>query len=69
MSNGELQGPPSKAPVLGKVTLPLGGRLVSQKVPFETDLPTAIHLIGMALIPSDWGWFSRFTPLDPLCSA
>ena len=47
--------------------LPLGGRVVSQWVPFETDSPTAIHPIGTALTPYDWGFFfSRFTPLDPL---
>jgi len=36
-SKGELWGSPSRAQILGKVILPLGGRLVSQIVPFETD--------------------------------
>jgi len=34
---GEVIGPPRRAPMLGKATIPLGGRLVSQRVLFETD--------------------------------
>jgi hypothetical protein len=30
-------GPPSRAPILGNATIPLGSRLVSQRVPFKTD--------------------------------
>jgi len=30
-------GPPSRSPMLGKATIPLGGCLVSQRAPFETD--------------------------------
>ena len=44
-------GPPSRAPILGKATVPLEGHLVSQRVPFETDKPTAIHPLGTALAP------------------
>jgi hypothetical protein len=38
-------------PYLVRLKLPLGGRLVSQGVLFETDSPTAIHPIGTALTP------------------
>jgi hypothetical protein len=46
-------------PVLGEAVLPLGGRLVSQRVLCETDSPTAIHPIGMALRLQDWGLFFK----------
>jgi len=36
-SHRGIAGPPSRAPILGKATIPLGGRLISQRVPFETD--------------------------------
>ena len=38
-----------ETPYVVRLKLPLGGRLVSQGVPFETDSPTAIHPIGTAL--------------------
>jgi hypothetical protein len=44
-----------QSPIPGKAILPLVGRLVSQRVPFATDSPTAIHPIGTALTPWDWG--------------
>jgi hypothetical protein len=44
-------GPPSRAPVLGKATIQLGGRLVYQRAPLTTDSPTAIHPVGTALTP------------------
>jgi len=40
-----------ETPYLVRLRLLLGGRLVSQGVPFETDSPTAIHHIGTALTP------------------
>ena len=48
---GGIIGPPSRAPMLGKATIPLGGRLVSQKVPIETEQHTVIHPLGTALTP------------------
>jgi hypothetical protein len=48
---GKELGPPSRAPMLGKATVQLGGRLVPQSAPFVTDSPTAIHPIGTALTP------------------
>jgi hypothetical protein len=48
---GKELGPPTTAPMLGKATIQLGGRLVSQRAPFVTDSPTAIHSIGTALTP------------------
>jgi hypothetical protein len=32
---------------------------VSQRVPLVTDSHIAIHLIGTALIPQDWGLFFK----------
>jgi hypothetical protein len=43
----------------GKATLSLDGRLLSQRVPFETDSPTAIPPIGTALTSEDWGLFFK----------
>jgi len=40
-----------ETPFLVRLGLPLGGRPVSQGVPFETDSPTAFHPIGTALTP------------------
>jgi hypothetical protein len=56
---GKELSPPSRAPMLGKAKIHLGGRLVSQRVPFVTDSPTAIHPIGTALTPQDWGLFFK----------
>jgi hypothetical protein len=54
-SVGMLLGLPSRALILGKAMLPLGGHLVSQGVLFETDSPTAIHPMGMTFTPYDLG--------------
>ena len=43
--------PPSRTTMLGKARLHLGGPLVSQRVLFMTDSPTAIHSIGTVLAP------------------
>jgi len=60
-------GPPSSNPVLDKAKkLSLGGHLVDQVVPFETDSPTAIRPIGTALTPLDWGFFFK---VYSFCSA
>jgi hypothetical protein len=56
---GKEFGPSSRAPMLGKATIQLGGRLVSQRALFVTASPTAIHPIGMALTPWDWGLFLK----------
>jgi hypothetical protein len=48
---GEVYNPPSRAPMLGKAKLPLGGCLVSQRMLFKTDSPAAIHPIGTVFIP------------------
>jgi len=45
--------------MLGKAVLPPGGRLVSQRVLLATDSPTAIHPLGTALTPQDWGLFFK----------
>jgi len=58
-----------ETPYLVRLKLLLGGRLVSQGLSFETDSPTAIHPIGTVLNRRIGDFFSRFTPLDPLCSA
>jgi hypothetical protein len=45
--------------MLGKAKIPLGGCLVSQRVLFETDQPTAIYPIVTAFTPWDWGLFFK----------
>ena len=37
--------------MFGKAILLLGGRLVSQRAPLETDSPTTIHPIDTAITP------------------
>jgi hypothetical protein len=38
-SKGEKVSPPSTAPIVGKATIQLGVRVVSQRAPFVTDSP------------------------------
>jgi hypothetical protein len=56
MSEGGKSSPPSRATMLGKARLHLGGPLVSQQVLFMTDSLAAIHLrhgantIGLGIV-------------------
>jgi hypothetical protein len=46
---GKELSPQSRAPMLGKAKIQLGGRLLSQRALFVTHSPTAIHSMGTAL--------------------
>jgi hypothetical protein len=66
---GKELGPPSRAPMLGKATVQLGGRLVSQRAPFRQTHPLPFIPYARHSHRRIGDCFSRFTPLDPLCSA
>jgi len=67
-SKGEIYGPPSRNPIIGKARatpgrspgIP-GGAVRDRFAHCHSSHRHGNHIVGL-------GFFSRFTPLDPLCS-
>ena len=68
-NQGELEGLPNRAFILGKATVLLGSRLVSQSAPFGQTNPLPFIPWARHTHRRIGDYFSMFTPLDPLCSA